>query len=131
MPTAPPRLQKTMSEMVMDNLAESKKLKKFSLAAEYRKNNVLRSLKEVLQRHPDSRDYIDKKLLYEYFLPLEFFKSRKVPTLYLKETCNEFEHMSSPANSYVINFGEDPLLCYIILKGAVSIWIPVAMDEML
>ena len=120
-----------MSEMVMDNFAESKRLKTFSLAAEYRKNNVLRSLVEVLKQPSESRDYIAKKLLYEYFLPLEFFKSRKVPTLYLKQTVNEFEHMLKPANSYVINFGEDPLLCYIILKGAVSIWIPVPMEDMI
>lgn len=48
----------------------------------------------------------------------------------MNEVCGGLQYESKESESFVINYGDFGDKFYIILKGTVSVWIPVSYDEM-
>lgn len=61
---------------------------------------------------------------------ISFFKERKLKTPDLNEVCGGLEYASYPNNSFVLRYGEVGDKFYIILKGKVSVWIPMKVENM-
>ena len=59
-----------------------------------------------------------------------FFKKRKLKAQEMTEVCNGLQYAHHPKNSMVIKYGEEGDMFYIILKGKVSVWTPVPIEEM-
>ena len=61
---------------------------------------------------------------------ISFFKERKLKQHEMNEVCGGLEYSSKPKNAFVIRYGEIGDLFYIILKGRVSVWVPMMPDKM-
>ena len=61
---------------------------------------------------------------------ISFFKERKLKPHEMNEVCGGLQYESKESESFVINYGDFGDKFYIILKGTVSVWIPVSYDEM-
>ena len=48
----------------------------------------------------------------------------------LNEVCVGLQYESHPRDSFIIHYGDRGDKFYIILKGSVSVWLPVPIDEM-
>ena len=60
---------------------------------------------------------------------IEFFKQRKLKAHEINEVCNGLEYQCMPKNSFVLKYGQEGDLFYIILKGRCSVWIPVSIED--
>ena len=60
---------------------------------------------------------------------ISFFKERNMKRMEMNEVCAALEYDCVPKNSKVIRYGEEGDSFYIILKGDVSVWVPVPLKE--
>lgn len=60
---------------------------------------------------------------------IAFFKNRKLKPAALNEVCGGLQYLKLTENSNVIHYGDVGDKFFIILKGTVSVWIPVPSNE--
>lgn len=48
----------------------------------------------------------------------------------MNEVCGGLQYESHPSDSFIIHYGDRGDKFYIILKGSVSVWLPVPINEM-
>lgn len=88
-------------------------------------------IKQILSKPAEQRStYELKNLLVPLMADISFFKERKLKTPDLNEVCGGLEYASYPNNSFVLRYGEVGDKFYIILKGKVSVWIPMKVENM-
>ena len=67
----------------------------------------------------------------KYLEHVDYFRARKLRGKDLKDVCRGMEYIKKPAHSYVVKCGEEGDRFFIILRGEVSVWLPVQMKDML
>ena len=96
----------------------------------------LEVIKSVLNKPTELRTQYDLKTLVPLMENIKFFKERKIKDRELIDICSGLQYDCQPQDKFVINYGEDPNTAsskadfYIILKGAVSVWVPVQNAKM-
>lgn len=61
---------------------------------------------------------------------ISFFKQRKMRVQDVTEICSSLQYEYKPKSSVVIRKDEEGDLFYIILRGRVSVWVPIINAEM-
>jgi len=61
---------------------------------------------------------------------IKFFKDLKLKPHEMNEVCAGLKYDYCPKDSFVINYGEQGDMFYIILKGKVSVWVPCPNENM-
>ena len=61
---------------------------------------------------------------------IAFFNDRKMKQHEFNEVSSGLLYEAHPSDSYVIHYGDIGNKFYIILKGTVSVWLPVPLSEM-
>ena len=88
-------------------------------------------IKNILSKPAEQRStYELRTVLTPLMADIAFFKERKLKPHDIQEVCVGLQYLSKPKNSFVIKYGEEGDMFYIILKGKVSVWLPVPLHEM-
>lgn len=61
---------------------------------------------------------------------IAFFNDRKMKQHEINEVCIGLQYEAHGNDSFIINYGDFGDKFYIILKGTVSVWLPVPPSEM-
>ena len=87
-------------------------------------------MKAILFKPAEQRSTYELRNLVPLISDIAYFSKLKLKPYELNEVCSGLEYRVVNKDSFVINYGEQGDLFYIILKGKVSVWQPVPPDQM-
>lgn len=87
-------------------------------------------MKSILSKPAEHRSTYELRNLVPLISDIAYFNKLKLKPYELNEVCSGLEYMKKTRDSFVINYGEEGDLFYIILKGKVSVWLPASFDQM-
>ena len=86
------------------------------------------SMKSILSKPAEQRSTYELRNLVPLISDIAYFSKLKLKPYELNEVCSGLEYKTVTKDSFVINYGEQGDLFYIILKGKVSVWVPVPIE---
>ena len=73
----------------------------------------------------------DLKKLSQLIKPLKFFKALKLKERELFDICMFLERQETPRDTNIISYGDYGDVFYLMLRGSVSVWTPVANSRII
>ena len=88
------------------------------------------SMKTILSKPAEQRSTYELRNLVPLIADIAYFKELKLKPYELNEVCSGLEYQAVQKESFVIRYGEEGDSFYIILKGKVSVWLPMSIEQM-
>lgn len=85
-------------------------------------------MKTILSKQAEQRSTFELRNLVPLIADIGYFKQLKLKPYELNEVCSGLEYQAMPKESFVIRYGEEGDMFFIILKGRVSVWVPMSVD---
>lgn len=122
-------LQTKNSHNTVTSRSKLKKTSNMNVATD--PNKKFQQIKSILTKPSEQRSsYELRTVLAPLMADISFFKKRKLKQHEINEVCNGLEYMCLPKDSFVLKYGDEGDLFYIILKGRCSVWIPTTIQDM-
>ena len=91
----------------------------------------LEQIRQILSKPAEQRTTFElRTVLTPLMSEIAFFKERKLKLQDLNEVCGGLQYQTNPSDSFIIHYGDRGDKFYIILKGTVSVWLPMPIEEM-
>ena len=91
---------------------------------------IFEKMKQVLVKRRTDRSVEDLKFLSQQFKNYKFFKELGIVRKEMIEICNSLDFEMQESDSYVMKHGDEGDSFKLVIKGKVTVWIPMKIESM-